>query len=134
MLCSFFGGEMGLNKKKDLYVFGNDFLEYDNFTGKVADCLKEKVNVIKCSSPDLLLDSKSREILIMDILKDAPKPVIINDISRIKAGKILSLHDFDVGFFLNLMKRMGMDRKIKIIGIPDNGSAQKIALEVEKWI
>lgn len=119
---------------KDIYVFGNEFLEFDNFALEVAKALDKKFNIIRCTSPDDLLSSDDGKIVILDVVKGARKPMLIEDVSKIKSKNMLSLHDFDLGFFLNLMKEMGIKRKIKIIGIPDKGNAAKTAVEVKKWV
>lgn len=119
---------------KTLHVFGNEFLKLDDFAGKVSKHLEGKANIIECSSPEIMLDSKDKEILILDVVKGIKNPVVIKDLSRIKTRRMTSMHDFDIGFFLNLMKNMGMNRKIKIIGIPQKGNALKTAKEVEKWL
>jgi len=135
MLIPFSGGELGLkSKKKNVYVFGNEHLEFDSFARKVAGMLSSKINTIDAHSPDILLDSKEKELLILDVVKNIKKPMVISDISKIKTNPMTSLHDFDVGFFLKLMNGMGINKKIKIIGIPQKGNISKISKEVEAWI
>ena len=46
----------------------------------------------------------------------------------------MSLHDFDVAYFLKLMQEMGINKKIKIIGIPAKGNSKIIAEKVENMI
>lgn len=114
---------------KKLYVFGNEHLEFDAMAKTVAEKLKG-VEVVHCRSPDDLLDVEG-EIVILDVVKDILKPIVITDIEQIKTRNMLSLHDFDLGFFLNLLEEMGEGKKIKIIGIPDQGDVEEIARKVE---
>ena len=132
MLCAFPGIKMGL--KKSVFVFGNEFLEGDNFAFKVGKKMENKFNMVYCRSPDEILECNNKNIVILDVIKNIDKPVIIEDISRLNTRKIISLHDFDVAFFLNLMKGIGIKKNIKIVGIPPKGSVDEIAKEVEKWI
>lgn len=132
MLGAFSGIKMGL--KKLVFVFGNEFLEEDNFAFKVGKKMENKFNMVYCKSPDEILECNNKSIVILDVIKNINKPVIIKDISRLNTRKIISLHDFDVAFFLNLMKKMGIKKNIKIVGIPTKGSADGIAKEVQKWI
>ncbi|MBS3105223.1 hypothetical protein J4234_03135 [Candidatus Woesearchaeota archaeon] len=115
---------------RNLYVFGNEYLEDDNFGHKVAQHLKKKFKIVTCYSPETLLDAGEKEIIILDVVKNAEKPIIIDDISKLKTNKIISLHDFDLGFFLNLMNNMGIKRKIKIIGIPAKGNIRETTRKV----
>jgi hypothetical protein len=119
---------------KNIYVFGNEYLEFDNFAKEIANEIKGKANFIHCRTPDFLLDVDEEEITILDVVKGIKKTTIIKDISRIKANKLLSLHDFDLGYFLKLMKEMGTELKVSIIGIPQSGDTKKIAKQVEACI
>src|SRR3989344_2623653 len=130
MFSTFLRGKMGM---KNLYVFGNEYLEYDKFAREIAKQIKN-VNIINCRSPDELLEINDNEILILDVVKDIKKTIIINNISQIKTRKLMSLHDFDLGFFLSLMKELGINKKIKIIGIPENGDIKEIADGVKACI
>lgn len=120
-------------KMKTLYVFGNEFLRDDCFAGIVSENLKDKFSIEHCRSPDDLLEAKGN-IVILDVVKNTKEPILIDDVSKIKTRSLVSLHDFDLGFFLNLMEGMGINKKIKIIGIPMKGNAKEIAKKVEKWI
>lgn len=115
---------------RTLYVFGNEYLKDDAFAKQVAKSL-DKVNIIPCTSPEDLLDAKEKEILILDVVKNIKKPIIIKNVSQIKERNIISLHDFDLAFFLKLMNKLGLNKKIKIIGVPSKGNIGKIAKEVE---
>jgi Ni,Fe-hydrogenase maturation factor len=117
---------------KSVYVFGNEFIEGDGFARQVASELTG-VTIVHCKSPDDLLDADD-EVIILDVVKGGSDPIIITDIAKLKTRKIISMHDFDVGFFLSLMKEMGMERKVKIIGIPERGNAREIAQKVKLWI
>ncbi len=118
---------------KCIYVFGNEYLKEDNLALKIAKRLKNFKLVI-CRSPDELLEAKGKEILILDVLKNVKKPLLIKDISQIKTRKIISLHDFDLGFFLKLMGKIKDNKKIKIIGVPSHGNPSKLAKEVKACI
>ena len=118
---------------KDLYVFGNEHLEFDSLAREISDFLKEEFNIIHCRSPDDLLDAEENEILILDVVKGIEKPVVIEDISQLKTNKMTTMHDFDLGFFLNLMKELGINKKIKIIGVPQRGNKSDILEKVRQW-
>jgi len=118
---------------KKIYVFGNEYLEEDKLSCEVSRHL-EGYKTIHCRSPDELLEAEEDEILILDVVKNIKEPIVIKDINKIKTNNMLSLHDFDVGYFLKLIREMGMNKKIKIIGIPPQGNIKEIAKKVEGYL
>jgi Ni,Fe-hydrogenase maturation factor len=119
---------------KHLYVFGNEYLESDSFAKEMAEELKEKARITCCTSPDLLLDAEEEEIIILDVIKNVKKTTVITDAAQLKINKLVSMHDFDLAYFLELMKQLGMAKKIKIIGIPESGDKKKIKEEIIKYL
>ena len=119
--------------KKTVYVFGNEYLEKDNFAHKVVHQLKDKVRIVSCRGPEQLLETNG-EVLIMDVVKNLTRPTLIKDVDDLKTRKLISLHDFDVSFFLHLLKEVDMAKKITIIGLPEKGDKQEIANKVITWI
>ncbi len=123
-----------------LYVlcFGNPHLEDDNLAFKVGKLLtKDKIKdltVIDCFSPDEIFNYFDKEFVILDVVKNIKEVVIIEDIDKLQANSICSLHDFDLGFFLKLMKKMGKINNIKIIGIPQKGNLNNIKKTVKKMV
>jgi len=115
--------------KKTIYVFGNEHLEGDGLAREVASLLPLSFSVVHCRSPDELLEEKG-EILILDVVRNIKKPMLIEDISRLKTRKMVSLHDFDVGYFLALLRELDPNQKVKIIGIPPQGDRKEIAKKV----
>lgn len=116
---------------KQVYCFGNEFVEGDSLAKQIADKLKiEGFEFIKCDSPDILLDKK--DILIMDVVKGIKKPIVIEDINQLKEKRLCSLHDFDLGFFLQLLNEIGKLGKIKIIGIPQEGNEEEIIEKIKE--
>ena len=125
---------MVMTGKKSLYVFGNNYLDFDSLSLRVAKLLGNKAKIVKCSSPDALLEADSHELTILDVVKNSKEPLLIRDVNKLKSRKIISMHDFDLAFFLKLMDEMGIKRKIKIIGIPSKGDEEALARTVKKWI
>ena len=122
---------------KRVYVFGNEYLPDDRMAVDIAACLGG-VEIVKCTSPDDLLpdllDEAVSQITILDVVKGIGKPMLIEDIAKLKVNSMVSLHDFDVGYFLNLAKEAGFGKNIKIIGVPAKGDAGKLAGEVKAWV
>lgn len=121
-----------------ILTFGNPYLKDDSLAVRVADLIIEDripgIEIIKCISPDELLNYFDKDFVILDVVKDAKDVMIIDDIERLQAGRIVSLHDFDLGFFLKLMKETGRMDKIMIIGIPQQGEIRDIKEKVKNKI
>jgi Ni,Fe-hydrogenase maturation factor len=117
-----------------IYCFGNEYVKEDSQAKELADELEiEGVEFIKCNSPEDLLDEKER-IVILDVVKGIDKIQLLN-IDQLKARNIVSLHDFDLNFFLKLMKSIGKINDITIIGIPmDNVNKEQLKETIRKLI
>lgn len=112
-----------------LYVFGNESIDGDSFALDVARAMNVEFRHLR--SPELLLEAEGH-ITILDVVRGITEPTRI-DVSQLKTRGLVSLHDFDVGYFLTLLDRLGMLDSITIIGIPQRGDAAKIAHEVSQW-
>src|SRR4030042_2482993 len=102
---------------KKIFVFGNPYLKEDSLAVKVAKQLSSKeFEVILCSNPDDLLNHELDNSIILDVAKGIEKVELFDDIDSLEFSVIFSAHDFDLGFFLKLMKETGKLEKINIIG------------------
>lgn len=117
-----------------VYVFGNEYLEGDGLALSMAKDLE--LDYVHCHNPDDMLESMENDenILILDVVKNISKPIIIDDVSTLKVHNIVSMHDFDVGFFLNMMSSIGMAKDIKIIGIPMHGDVEESKRIIREWL
>ena len=119
---------------KKLFVFGNEYLSGDSFALEVADLLKDECEIIHCRSPEDLLDVDDEEIIILDVVRGVERPVLITDVDKIKTRSLISLHDFDLGFFIKLMRKIGIKKIVRILGVPESGDSLNIANRVTPWI
>ncbi|MBW3017473.1 hypothetical protein KY316_03795 [Candidatus Woesearchaeota archaeon] len=110
-----------------ILVFGNEFLENDSMAKKLADEVGSE-KFVKCDRVEDIL--KYKDFVIMDVVEGIDKVMVIDDVDRLKASKLVSLHDFDLGFFLKLLKETGKLDKVKIIGIPMKGNLHEIKKQV----
>jgi len=91
----------------------------DRQAWQVADKIKKYfpgVKFVKTENPDDVF-SYSGKIVIIDSVKGIKKTVLLS-LNDIKKRNIYTLHDFDLAFFLNLMKDMKKISDVKIIGVP----------------
>jgi Ni,Fe-hydrogenase maturation factor len=129
---------------KYLLCFGNPYLDEDNLAIRLADSfLKEKlagnarfkaVEIVKCISPDEILNYAGKDFFILDVVKGIKEVMLIDDIDKLNVGSMVSLHDFDLGFFLKLMKETGRVERVKIIGIPQRGKVEEIRGRVSSFL
>ena len=117
-----------------IYCFGNEFVKDDALAKTIVDDISmEDVSFVKCNSPEELLEVKG-DIVILDVVKDISEVLLIKDIDQLKDRSIVSLHDFDLAYFLKMLKSLGRVSDITIIGIPMKGDEKAIRRDVIKQI
>jgi len=116
--------------------YGNEFIKEDALAKEIADEVKlPNVEFKKCDSVEDIFNYKDFEnIYILDVVKNAKEVMLIDNIDKLNAPELFSLHDFDLAFFLKLMKSIGKIKKINIIGIPMKGDKKRIISEIQKLI
>lgn len=112
--------------------FGKEAIKGDMLAKEIADELViDGIEFVKCSNVDDLL-SYSGNVYIMDVAKGLKEVTLIEDITKLEVNKLISLHDFDLGFFLKLMNEIGKIKNVKIIGIPMGSNKEDAKKEVIK--
>lgn len=106
-----------------IYVFGNQDIKEDNQAIMIAINLKGKIKntefVFVKPNEDLPFIHE-KKILIMDTVQGIDKIKIIEDkdLDKIILPPRSSAHDFDLGFQLRYLKKLGKLGEVKIIGLP----------------
>jgi Ni,Fe-hydrogenase maturation factor len=123
------------SRKKTIYIFGNPLLDFDNLPLKLVLKLRKIFPEIDflIADPTENLKLHHKELIIIDTIEGIKKVALVNDLDTIKTEKIYSLHDFDLGFNLKLLQKIGKLSKIKIIGVP-MGAKEKEAFRQVKEI
>jgi len=114
-----------------IYILGNDTFEDDSLPIRLLDDLRAKysssgVEFIEIDpSEDDFPDSAS-ELVIIDTVINARGVVVLGyaDIEKIEKSANYSVHDFDLGTMLKVMKKLGRLGSVRIIGV---------APESENW-
>lgn len=125
-----------MHNRKIIYIFGNPLLDFDNLPLKLAPKLKKKfpeINFI-IADPSENIEPIDGELIIIDTVENIEKVVLIDDLTHIQTAKIFSLHDFDLGFNLKLLQKIGRLKKIKIIGTPMKGNEEEILSNLREII
>ncbi len=113
----------------DVLCFGNALVEEDRMAKSIASVLKLKgFTFIPCDSPEIIASYIDREFIILDVAQNIHEPILITDIDHLADPKMVSLHDFDLAFFLKLQERMsGKKRRVRIVAVPMRGDVQDLA-------
>jgi Ni,Fe-hydrogenase maturation factor len=113
-----------------IYVFGNPLVKEDSLPLKLLEKLSNIFPDIAFEEFDTTEDLEERELTIIDTVKGIKKVEMIDSIDKIVADKIYSMHDFDLGQSLKLMKKMGMINSVRILGVPMDYDEKKAFLEL----
>jgi len=120
---------------KTIYVFGNPLVKEDSLPLKLIDKLKKEFPSIEFKEFDTVEDLElEKELNIIDTVKGIKKVELIEDIDKIITDKIYSMHDFDLGYSLKLLKKMKMIDKVRIFGIPMKINEEKVFSQLKSLI
>ena len=126
---------------KRIYCFGNTDIKEDRLALELADELardkelkKKGIEFIKCTSPDFLLNTNEKEIIILDVVRGLKDVQIITDLNRLNATKTTTMHDFDLGTVLKLLKEAGQLKNVEVIGIPSGADKKKTKKDVISFL
>jgi hypothetical protein len=110
---------------KYVLCFGNPYLEGDNKVVNSVDSLEIKnIQFVKCKNPDIIFSYLDKDFIILDVAKGIKEPVFISDADKFNFDKMISLHDFDLNFFLKLIKEF--DINVRVLAIPIEFNEEKI--------
>src|SRR6185437_2563868 len=74
------------------------------------------------------LQKEGKSLYIIDAIDGINDVTVITDVNLLVINKIYSVHDFDLGYYLKLLKKMDMINHLVIFGIPI-GMKKELALE-----
>lgn len=118
-----------------IYCFGNPFLKDDRLPLELVPELQSEfpsIQFIYANSPDEIENEST--VNIIDTVDGIEKVELITEIDSICVNKNCSLHDFDLGMTLKIMKKMGSIKAVRIIGIPKKYTKKKALSEVKAMI
>lgn len=128
-----------------ILIFGNPLIKKDSIALKIAWKLKEKFSEIEFKEIDSTedLEKEGRNLKIIDVVEGINKVKRLTlasseDYNRLLADRIYSMHDFDLGYNLRLLKKMNLIDRVEIICIPQNVDEKtafnQIQLILRKWV
>lgn len=77
--------------------------------------------------PNDNLEKEGRNLIIIDCVQGIRSVKTITDIDKIVTQKVYSMHDFDLGYSLKLLKKLGYLKSVIIFGVPMKAD-EKVAL------
>ncbi|OGH77935.1 MAG: hypothetical protein A2469_03145 [Candidatus Magasanikbacteria bacterium RIFOXYC2_FULL_40_16] len=113
-----------------IYIFGNPLLDFDNLPIQLQPELEKifpDINFV-AMDPNENLRPENKELIIIDTAVGIDHVTILDDIDKIELSPQYSLHDYDLGFNLKLLKKLGQLEKITIFCVPPDIN-KKQALE-----
>jgi hypothetical protein len=102
-----------------ILVFGNPALPSDNLALKVGETLKKDgYDVVHLEDPLGLLKLNLSDAVILDVAEGVQDVTLLTDVDKLVLGRLYSLHDFDMAYFLKLMKQLGKLGTVRIVALP----------------
>ncbi|MDD4290616.1 MAG: hypothetical protein PHH83_05115 [Patescibacteria group bacterium] len=111
-----------------IYIFGNLLLDFDNTPLLLQPALSNKFPNLKfiIQDPNENLHPKDKELIIIDTVEGISEVKILTDINKIEIEPKYSMHDFDLGFNLKLLYKIGQLTKITIFCVPMHTKKQVV--------
>jgi len=114
--------------KKKILCLGNEFIKDDRLAKEISKDLQKKLSdnfqFININDSFQLIEyirniKKDEEMIILDVVQNLKEVKFLN-IQDLKSDSITNAHDFDAGFFLQILagESEKLKDKIKIVGIP----------------
>ena len=126
------------SKKLRILVFGNPLVKEDSLPLELLPDLQKEFPSIEFvefdAAEDLEKEVRDGGLLIIDAVKGPGKVALITDIDSIAENKIYTMHDFDLGLTLKLLKKMGMLESVKIFGVPTGYGKRKAMKELKELL
>jgi hypothetical protein len=125
-----------MKKKKTIYIFGNPLLPFDSIPIELKKDLEDSLPNFEfiIQDPNENLKPDNKELTIIDTVEGIDKIMIFTDIDKIENSPKYSMHDFDLGFNLKLLQKIGQLKKVTIFGVPMEIKKQAALKQLVKLI
>ena len=113
-----------------VYVFGTEEYEPDSMAIRVARVLQKKridIEFVFMKVNEDLPFEDGEDVVILDTVEGLDEVRVIEDIDRLMVSNSGTVHDYDLGFQLKYLKKLGRLGKVKIIGVPMEGDVKDSA-------
>ncbi len=122
--------------KRKVLVFGNPLVAKDSMPLRLVEKLRNRFPELEFKEfdPSENLEKEGRDLNIIDAVEQIKKVTLITDIEKIQTQKAYSLHDFDLGYSLKLLKKLDYIDSVKIFGVPMRMSEKKALEQLSELI
>lgn len=110
-----------------ILFFGNPLIEKDALILKIIPRLREKFFEIEFleTDPTEDLTKSGRNLKIIDVVEGINEVRLLSlnnlkNFDKLIINNVFSMHDFDLGYNLKLLKKLNLINSVKIICIPIN--------------
>ena len=124
--------------EKKVLVFGNILLKEDSLPLRIMPALQKKIpwwNFV-VFDPNEQLEKEGKDLVILDTVLGIGKVTVFSekDLEHLEMEKRYSAHDFDLGFSLRFLLKLGKIRSVKIIGVPSRYPEKKAVDEIARLL
>lgn len=111
----------------EIFVFGNPLVDQDKLPLKLMSKLAGMFPEIRFVDldPNENLEDIGKNPVILDTVLDIEDVRLLEDIDKIMDSPRFSMHDFDLGTNLKLLRKMELLDSVKIICVPPNIQEQE---------
>lgn len=118
--------------KKVIFVLGNKISKEDKkvvslihkFNKHFTDFAFVHYDPIEELPPDM-----PQQLIFLDIVIGIKKITLFEDMESFSLSPLVTVHDYDLPINLNLLKKLGKIKEIKIIGVPNSYNTENILRE-----
>lgn len=114
-------------RKLLLLCFGNPLLPEDAAALQLRNVPGCRIK--RCNSPEQILQHAG-EFIIVDVVQGLRTARLLKARDVTHRCKAVTLHDFDLGFFLKLLEKLEPQRDINLIGLPQGIAPRKAEKEI----
>jgi hypothetical protein len=117
-----------------VYVFGNEDLKFDNRAFTVAEKFEGKfkdIEFIKVKPNEDVPFINEKFVVILDTIEGIDNIIEVkdNDLEKLVLPPRSSVHDFDLGFQIKYLQKIGKLGKVTIIGLPMFGELNYLRIQ-----
>ena len=113
-----------------IYIVGNEAVEEDSLPVRLLPKLAKSFPGIDFVQFDPTESISDKNLILIDTIANVEEVVVVSDIDSIEQNRSYSLHDFDLGLSLKIMKKLGKTGDVTIIGVPPDMDEEKAVVEM----